>query len=115
MYTPTTKIPKDKNALRITDQYRDQARGAMAYEFRVGDARLALLSEERTSTGARAWRFEARTAQSPQLVVIGEWGSSRAEALQTLARLWTDRVPDLGVPDFDWVAIASLLATVRAV
>jgi hypothetical protein len=107
--------PKVNTALRITDQYRDYVEGGMVYELRCGDARLALRAAQSKGPGDPEWRFEARTTQSPQLVILGDWRGSRAVALETLARSWNAKVPLLGIPSFDWGAIAAALAAVRAV
>ena len=109
-----TTTVKDKNALRITTQYRDREKG-MVYELRCGDDRIAVRREEGASVpGGSEWRFEARTPQSPEVVVLGAWVSTRTAALEDVARLWSLKVPSLGIPSFDWVAVATALAAVKA-
>jgi hypothetical protein len=107
------RVVKDVNALRITNQYRDPPRG-MVYELACGVDRVALLAAQ-SDGKVDEWRFEARTAQLPELVLVGEWQHTRAEALGALGRLWTSKVAALGIPSFDWVAVNTALAAVKAV
>ena len=110
-----TTASKANDSLRITNQYRDREKRGMVYELRCGDARLALLAAQSESPSEPEWRFEARTAQAPQLVIIGEWGPTRAGALAAVGRLWREKVVSLGIPSFDWTAVETALAAVRAV
>lgn len=109
------KTRRDPHALRITNQYRDRDGHGMVYELQCGTAKLALLASPSGGPGAPEWRFEARTAQAPQLVVIGDWGKTRALALESVGRLWSEKVPSLALPTFDWAGVATALAAVRAV
>jgi hypothetical protein len=108
------KTIKANDATRIVNQYRDRENRGMVYEFRHGDDRLALLAARSESPGEPEWRFEARTAQAPQLVMIGDWGRTRAEALDALAKLWSSKVAGLPIPSFDWLAVTSALSAVKA-
>ena len=107
------KSTKNDVSLRIVNQYRDREKHGMVYEFRRGDDRLALLAAP--SEGESEWRYEARTAQSPDVVVVGETRRTRAEALETLGRQWTSQVTTLGIPTFDWLVVTSALVAVRGV
>jgi hypothetical protein len=109
------KPRRDPDALRITNQYRDRDRKGMVYELQCGTSKLALLSSPSEGPGDPEWRFEARTTQAPQLVVIGDWGLTRALALEAVGRLWLEKLPTLGLPTFDWTAIATALQAVKAV
>jgi RNA recognition motif len=104
---------KDKNALRITNQYRASVDRGMVYELKVDAVGVAL--EVAQSPSAGEWRVQARTTQAPQLVVIGEWAATRIEALRAVGKLWGSKMPSLGLPNLDWDAVASVLAEVRAV
>ena len=106
---------KNDDSLRIVNQYRDREKHGMVYELRRGEDRLALLAAPSEGAGAQEWRFEARTAQSPELVVTGEWGRTRAEALETVGRSWSSQVDLLGIPRLDWLAGATALVAVKAV
>lgn len=113
MSKPSTA--RNADALRITNQYHEREKAGTVYELRCGESKLALLVSQSGGPGAPEWRFEARTAQAPQLVVIGDWGTTKLGALEAVGRLWVSKVDSLGLPTFDWVAVATALATVRAV
>ena len=103
----------DPNAPRITQQYRDRNH-RMVYELRYGTSLLVLLASESADT-AREWRFEAHPADSPQLVVAGQWQSTRAEAFRTMRDLWIERGEALGLARIDWEKVADALSSVRAI
>ena len=109
----STRTVKDKNALRITNQYRASVDRGMVYELKVDAIGVAL--EVAQSPSAGEWRVQARTTQAPQLVVIGDWAATRREALRAVGALWASKMPSLGLPKLDWDAVASVLAEVRAV
>ncbi len=105
--------PDDK--LRITNQYRDKDRGgAIAYELRCGEARIVLRASQGAADNSKEWRFEAHTFQAPDLVVVGDWQTSRTEALRAVGTLWSAQALSLGLPTFDWTAVATALTAVRA-
>lgn len=107
--------PKLDDKLRITNQYRDKDRGgAIAYELRCGEARIVLRASQSAAENSTEWRFEAHTFHAPDLVVIGDWQASRTEALRAVGSLWSSKAPSLGLPMFDWTAVATALTAVRA-
>jgi hypothetical protein len=109
-------MTKTDDTLRITNQYRDKDRGgAMAYELRCGDARIVLRAARSAADDSNEWRFEAHTFQSPDLVVIGDWQPSRIAALAAIGSLWSSKAASLGLPTFDWTAMATALSAVRAI
>jgi len=109
-------MTKSNDELRITNQYRDKdRRGAMAYELRCGDARLVLRAAQSAEDHANEWRFEAQSVQPPEIVLIGDWQTSRTAALAAVGTLWTSKAESLGLPTFDWTAVATALTAVRAI
>jgi RNA recognition motif-containing protein len=108
-----SRAPKDKNALRITNQYRASMDRGMVYELRCDGIGFAL--EMAQSPSAGEWRVQARTTQSPQLVVNGDWAATRLDALRVVGQLWISKTTSLGLPKLDWDAVASALMAVRAV
>jgi hypothetical protein len=48
-------------------------------------------------------------------VVISESAATKAEALGRVAELWAEREQELGLPVFDWKAVAAALLAVRAI
>lgn len=104
----------DVGTVRISNQYRDRDRSkGMVYELRSGDAKLVLRSLEAADASGQ-WRFSAHPMQSPQLVIIGEWGATRIDAFRAVRELWIARGPSLGLTSFDWDEIAAALTQVRA-
>jgi hypothetical protein len=103
---------KNENPTKIAQQYRDPSKG-MVYELRCGDASLVLRASQSADASAE-WRFEAHPMHAPQLVVIGDWNRTRAEAFRAVRELWIEKGPSLGLARFDWDQVASALGTVRA-
>jgi hypothetical protein len=101
--------------LRITNQFR--SKGGMAYDLRCDGVRLTLLVTERTTReDPGEWHIEARGARTAEHVaVVAAWGATRADALRAVGQSWgTDEATtDLRV--FNWEAVASALAAVRAI
>ncbi len=101
----------DRDATRITQQYRDRER--MVYELQCGSASLVLRASQSTDVTAE-WRFEAHPMGAPQLVIVGEWGRSRIDAFRKVRELWIERAASLGLARLDWEQVASALTAVRA-
>lgn len=105
--------PKDKDALRITDQFRS-SRG-MVYDLRCQGSRLTVCIAERTNTfDPGNWRVEAWTGSLSDAVVIAEWGPTKAGALSAVGRFWVEHATERGLPTFDWDSVAKALVEVRA-
>jgi hypothetical protein len=107
------KAKSDDGSPRITQQYRDHDR-RMVYEVRYGSSLLVLLASESTGSTPE-WRFEAHPRESPQLVVAGQWGASRADAFRAMRDLWIERGAGLGLARIEWDKVAVALAAVRAI
>lgn len=106
--------PKDKDALRITDQFRSN-RGTV-YDLRCQGSRLTVCIAERSNTGdPDNWRVEAWTGSRNDASVIAEWGATRAVALSAVGRFWAEHASARGLPSFDWESVAKALSEVRAI
>jgi hypothetical protein len=104
---------KNKDALQITNQFRD--RRGMVYDLKCEGARLTVQVTPRVSSADPGeWHVEARTAHTPESLVIAEWGPTRADALREVGRAWVREAPSHGLPTFDWEAVAQVLTAVRA-
>lgn len=85
----------------------------MVYELKCGEASLDVHVWQHVAEGVPGgWRVEAHESRDAGAIVIGEYGASPREALRAVGQTWSDCEHDL--PRFDWDAIASLLAGVRA-
>ena len=101
-------------ALRITNQFR--SKGGMAYDLKCEGVRLTLLVSAKTgSDDPGEWRVEARGGRAAEdAVTIVQWGATRVEALQAVAKQWGDELATDGLRVFDWEAVAQVLTSVRA-
>jgi hypothetical protein len=105
--------PKDKDALRITDQFRSN-RGSV-YDLRCQGSRLTLCIAERSNAqDPDNFRVEAWTGARDDANVIAEWGATRAVALSAVGRFWASHASERGLPMFDWESVAKALGEVRA-
>jgi hypothetical protein len=105
--------PRDKDALRITDQFRG-SRG-MVYDLRFQGSRLTVCIAERANPfDPGNWRVEAWTGTLAHAEVIAEWGATKAGALSAVGRFWVEHATERGLPSFDWESVARALEGVRA-
>jgi hypothetical protein len=103
---------RDDTAIRVTNQFRRLgAKGAMVYELRSDGMGIEL--EVIPNPDASGWRIQATSMQAPPQVVTGGWAPTRLEALVAVGKLWQEQ--ELSLPKFDWSAMASRLAEVRAI
>jgi hypothetical protein len=86
----------------------------MVYELRHGTSLLVLLASQ-SADASGEWRFEAHPMATPQLVVAGQWGKTRADAFHTMRDLWIERGESLGLVRVDWEKVAAALTAVRAI
>jgi hypothetical protein len=106
---------KDKDKLKITNQFRDK-RG-MVYDLKCeGDRLTVYIAPRENATDAGEWRVEVRASATgvADAVVLAEWGATRADALREVGRAWTTNATSTGLPAFDWDAVATALTAVRA-
>jgi hypothetical protein len=109
------KPQDDESAIRITQQFR--SRDTMVYDLRGGAGRLTLRISGRGGGDGppTEWRIEASTSSSPDAVVVGEGGATRAEALRAVGRSWDEKRFANQLPSFDWESVARAMAAVRAI
>lgn len=62
-----------------------------------------------------AWNVRAQSGHAETAHVFSESGSTRSAALSAVASAWVERAPALGLPTFDWDAVAVALRAVNAV
>ena len=104
---------KDPETLRITNQFRSKT--GFVYDLKCNGERLTINITPRQNTGdAGEWSVEARLGSSPDAKSVPAWGSTRLDALREVGRLWTSQATELGLPTFDWDAVATALSNVRA-
>jgi hypothetical protein len=107
------KTEKNPDMLKITHQSRE--RNGMVYDLKGNGHRLTLRVFPRESASdSGEWRVEARTTDAA-LDSVSAWGSTRAEALRDVGSSWAKRSETLGLPTFDWDAVAEVLLAVRAI
>lgn len=85
----------------------------MVYELRHGSASLVLLAAQSAEASAE-WRFEGHAMDSPELVIVGRWNATRAEAFHAMRDLWIERGDSLGLARVDWEKVEGALSSVRA-
>jgi hypothetical protein len=109
------KTPKtDERATRITDQFR--SRGGMNYDLKCDGARLSLMVAPRANPDDPGeWRVEASSSQSPAVAPIIRWAASRGDAVRDVGVAWSAEGVLMGLPSFDWQAVAVALRAVRAI
>jgi hypothetical protein len=101
-------------AVRITNQFRK--RQAMVYDLSCNEVRLTLeMTSHETGEGVDGWRIEAFARQAPERPTIDETGTTRRDALLSVARTWVAKKGILGFPVLDWEAVAEVLGAVRAI
>jgi hypothetical protein len=91
-------------------------------QYRSGSARVLELESRGVSLdvhvkpeGTEDWVVTAQSGRGADAIVITESAATRGEALIRVARAWTAKAPDLGLPDLDWDAVTAALAAVRAI
>lgn len=88
----------------------------MVYEMALGTTALDVhVWREPEDSRPDRWRVEAHNGRQPAAVVVGKSGATRLEALQEVGRAWNASELGLGLPTYDWDAVAALLSSVRAV
>jgi hypothetical protein len=103
----------EPDTLRITDQHRSKE--SMVYDLRCKEARLTLSVTRRgEATPEQDWRIDAQSGRGAEARVITACGATRADALRLVGEAWASNEQVYGLPHFDWTAVATALAAVRA-
>ena len=109
-----TERKSDDVKLKITNQFRSKA--GFCYDLRCDGARLTVNITPRQGAGDEGeWHVEANAKPAPEDAGIAAWGATRVDALREVGRQWSSRSQELGLPTFDWDAVATALTNVRAV
>jgi hypothetical protein len=102
----------DDPALKIVTQYWHGR--VRVCEFERAGARLDLhISQTTDVAGAAGWRVEAHNGRAAAHT-FSECASTRSAALSAVASSWTTQASALGLPSFDWDAVAIALRAVHA-
>ncbi|WP_169928580.1 RNA recognition motif domain-containing protein [Labilithrix luteola] len=106
-------IPADKAPppnVRVVQQFRERAN--MTYELECSGTavtfRLFPIEGDR-------WRFEARTTDAANPVVVTGAGRTRSEALDAVVREWNVRAASSGVRPLDGTGLTRAMAGIKAV
>jgi hypothetical protein len=105
-------VEANPELLKITMQYRE--RQGMVYEMKSQEGALDIHVWATTPT-ADGVRIEAHNGRLADAVVVARTGNSRRDVLREVGQAWNSSHKDLGVPAFDWDAVAALLVSVRAI
>jgi hypothetical protein len=102
------------SAVRITNQFRRQE--AMVYDLSCNEIRLTIEIARRTDDdGMGPWLVEAHARQAAERPTIQKAGTTREDALRSVARAWTGKRGSYGSPELDWEAVSGAMLAVRAI
>lgn len=88
----------------------------MVYDLSCNEVRLTLeMTSRENDEGLDEWRIEAFARQAPERPTVDETGTTRRDALLSVARTWVAKKGILGFPALDWDAVAEVLGAVRAI
>lgn len=105
--------PAVERACKITTQYR--AGNGFMYELESAGVTLAVhVSRGSESEQTDPFRVAAHHGRNAP-AVVSESGPTGAEALRNVAREWTAKSSELGLPALDWNGVAAALLSVRAI
>ncbi len=102
---------KPEPVLRIVTQYWHGR--VRVCELEKAGAKLDLRISR--TADAEGWRVEATGGHHDSAPSFSECAPTRAGALSAVASSWLARGPALGLPFFDWDAVAIALRSVQAV
>jgi hypothetical protein len=107
------RVSEDKDALKITNQFRNK-RG-IVYDLKHQADRLTVcITQRENPDDPGEWRVDLSTGSQSE-AAITEWGPTKADALKAAGATWLSSSGSLGLPTFDWDAVAKALTTVRAI
>ena len=104
------KEPEGPKLKVITQYWRGRVRVCeLEKEGKLLDLRISRVDE------GSDWNISAQSGHAETAHVFSEHGSTRVAALSAIALTWTAQAPALGLPSFDWDAVAVALRAVNAV
>jgi hypothetical protein len=101
-------------ACKVVTQYHSA--GEMVYELDSAGASLEVrISSRSVGGGERRWHVSAQQGKSPDSVALTDFAETKSAALGKVAEMWAEQQAELGLPSFDWAAVASALQAVRGI
>lgn len=101
-------------ACKVTMQYH--AGDSFVYELESkGTAFVVHVSRCAAPDQGNGWMVAAHNGRNAGAVVIAESAPTRTEALRRVGHAWGEKSSELGLPVFDWDAVAAALLSVRAI
>lgn len=108
------KEPTAQPLIRITNQFRK--RDAMVYDLSGEGVRLTIqMTPRQGGDGLGEWTVEAHAHEAPEMPTVAAPGSTRNDALRSVATTWGAKQGTFGFPRLDWEAVAQALLAVRAI
>lgn len=106
-------IPVDKApspTVKVVQQFRERAN--MTYEL---DCAGIAVTFRLFPIEGDSWRFEARTTEATEPVVVTGAGRTRRDALGAVVREWNLRAESFGVRLLEGIGLARAMADIRAI
>jgi len=104
------KEPEGPKLKVITQYWRGRVRVCeLEKEGKLLDLHISRVDD------ASDWNIRAQSGHAETAHVFSECGTTRVAALSAIASAWVARAPELGLPSFDWDAVAVALRAVHAV
>lgn len=108
------KPPAAEPLCKVTMQYRSGA--GKVFELESAGKMLDVhVTPGGAPDSAGEWLVAAHDRRDCGAVVISEWGATRGEALDKVSRSWVAQMRERNLSAFDWTAITSTLAAIRAI
>ena len=99
---------------KVVTQYR--AGGEMVYELESDGFSLEVrTSSKMVAPGERSWHVAAQQGKTADSTVISDSAETKSGALSKVGVLWAEQAAELGLPTFDWAAVAAALLAVRGI
>jgi len=99
---------------KITTQYRSRNGFVYEIESAAGVALALHISREPPWGNTGDWYMVAHQGRNAD-AVVSESAATGTEALSRIEQSWVAKASELGLPVFDWPAVASALLSVRAI
>lgn len=107
-------ISPSKSPCKVVTQY--QSGGERVYELEAAGNPLEIrISSRAVGGGERWWHVAVQLGAGADSPTLAEEAETKRGALDKVAEQWTERAAELGLPAFDWSAVASALLAVRGI
>ena len=105
---------KSADTVKIINQFR--SRTGFVFELKAESARLTVrIAQRQSPSDPGEWSAEACPTSESDSTPMVAWGPTRRDALHAVGLCWIAKAKELGLPTFDWDAVATALSDVRAV